>query len=60
VTELRTPAEVAQWLKVSQRTVRHLTKTRQLRPTYIGRLPRYTVADVEAYIAHRRGRDRVA
>lgn len=53
MTELLTPQEVAAWLKVSVRTVRHLTRTRQLRAIYVGRLPRYKVRDVEAYIAHR-------
>ena len=52
MTELLTQTEVAVWLKVRPRTIRKLTQTGQLRPVYIGRLPRYTVTDVEAYIAH--------
>ena len=36
-----TPAEVAEQLRVTTRTVRHLTHSGQLRATYVGRLPRY-------------------
>lgn len=51
MTGLLTPAEVAAILKVSIRTVRRLTASGQLRPVYVGRLPRYTNAEVEAYCA---------
>jgi excisionase family DNA binding protein len=51
VTELLTSAEVADRLKVSVKTVQRLTRGGELRPTYIGRLPRYTERDLEACIA---------
>jgi excisionase family DNA binding protein len=51
-----TQAEVAAALRVTPRTVRELTKSGQLRATYVGRLPRYLPADVKAYLASRRQR----
>jgi excisionase family DNA binding protein len=51
-----TQEEVAEQLCVCVRTVRELTRTGQLRATYVGRLPRYLPADVRAYLAHRMGR----
>ena len=51
MTKLLTPDEVAEILRVSPRTVRRLTASGQLRPVYVGRLPRYTQAEVEAYCA---------
>ncbi len=53
MTELLTPTEVAALLKVSVRFVRHLQATGQLAHVRIGRLPRYRVRDVEAYIRSR-------
>lgn len=51
-----TQAQVAEMLQVDVRTVRRATKSGELRPTYIGRLPRYLPSDVQAYMAHRRQR----
>ena len=49
-----TQQQVAEQLHVSTRTVRQLTRSGQLRATYVGRLPRYLPADVRAYLAARR------
>lgn len=46
---LLTPIEVAEILRVSPRTVRRLIASGQLRPVYVGRLPRFTATEVEAY-----------
>lgn len=51
-----TQTEVSELLRVSPRTIRELTRTGQLRASYIGRLPRYLPADVKAYIVARRQR----
>ena len=51
-----TQAQVAEALQVKPRMVRELTRTGRLRATYIGRLPRYLPADVQAYIVARRQR----
>jgi excisionase family DNA binding protein len=51
VTDLLTPSDVAERLKVSTKTVRRLTAAGELRATYLGRLPRYTERDVEACVA---------
>lgn len=51
-----TQQDVAQRLQVTTRTVRALTRSGQLRASYVGRLPRYEPQDVEAYLAHRRSR----
>ena len=48
---LLTPNEVAEILGVSARTVRRLVSSGQLRPIYVGRLPRFTEQEVEAYCA---------
>lgn len=51
-----TQQQVADLLQLDPRTVRDLRD--ELRPTYVGRLPRYYLADVKAYL--RRRRERVA
>lgn len=43
--------DVAALLGVSARTVRRLVSSGQLRPVYVGRLPRFTEQEVEAYCA---------
>jgi excisionase family DNA binding protein len=49
VNRLLTTDDVAAILGVSARTVRRLIASGQLRPVYVGRLPRFTEAEVEAY-----------
>lgn len=51
-----TQSEVATLLRVTTRMVRQLTRSGQLRATYVGRLPRYLPSDVEAYLRARRQR----
>lgn len=51
-----TQEQVAEALQVTPRYVRRLTRSGQLRATYVGRLPRYFPRDVQAYLAHRRQR----
>jgi excisionase family DNA binding protein len=46
---LLTTDDVAEILGVSARTVRRLVASGQLRPVYVGRLPRFTEAEVSAY-----------
>lgn len=41
--------EVAAILGVSARTIRRLIASGQLRPVYVGRLPRFTEAEIQAY-----------
>lgn len=41
--------DVAEILGVSTRTIRKLVASGQLRPIYVGRLPRFTEAELEAY-----------
>lgn len=48
MTEVLTPQEVAERLKVSTKTVQRLTRDGYLRAVYLGRLPRYTDRAVEA------------
>lgn len=49
MNRLLTTDDVASILGVSARTVRRLIASGQLRPVYVGRLPRFTEAEVEAY-----------
>ena len=49
MTRLLTTNEVAAMLGVSSRTVRRLVASGQIRPVYVGRLPRFTEAEIEAY-----------
>lgn len=51
MTRLLTTNEVAEILGVSARTVRRLIASGQLRPVYVGRLPRFTEAEIGAYVA---------
>jgi excisionase family DNA binding protein len=51
MTRLLTPSEVADVLQVSVRQVRRLVASGQLRPVYVGRLPRFTETEVRAYLA---------
>ena len=46
---LLTTNDVAEVLGVSPRTVRRLIASGQLRPVYVGRLPRFTEAEIRAY-----------
>lgn len=48
---LLTLDEAAAVLRVSVRTVQRLVASGQLRPVYVGRLPRFTQAELEAYCA---------
>lgn len=48
---LLTTDDVAATLGVSARTVRRLIASGQLRPVYVGRLPRFTEAEIRAYCA---------
>jgi excisionase family DNA binding protein len=41
--------DVAEILGVSPRTIRRLIASGQLRPVYVGRLPRFTAAEIQAY-----------
>lgn len=49
MTPLLTTNDVAEALGVSPRTIQRLVSSGQLRPVYIGRLPRFTEAEVQAY-----------
>jgi excisionase family DNA binding protein len=46
---LLTLDEAAAVLRVSVRTVQRLVASGQLRPIYVGRLPRFTEAELQAY-----------
>ncbi len=46
---LLTTDDVAMILGVSVRTIRRLVASGQLRPVYVGRLPRFTEAEIRAY-----------
>jgi excisionase family DNA binding protein len=46
---LLTLDEAASVLRVSVRTVQRLVASGQLRPIYVGRLPRFTTTELEAY-----------
>jgi excisionase family DNA binding protein len=48
---LLTPDDVAERLQVSRRTIQRLVASGQLRPNYIGRLPRFTERELAAYLA---------
>ncbi|WP_327733568.1 helix-turn-helix domain-containing protein [Streptomyces nojiriensis] len=52
---LLTPAEVAEWLKVSEVTVRNKYRAWGLRPQKVGRLLRFRERDVVAYLDGRYG-----
>lgn len=61
--KLLTPAEVAERLRVSAKTVQRLTSSGQLHAIYPGRYPRYTERAIERYVhelEHTRRRRRVA
>jgi excisionase family DNA binding protein len=47
--KLLTLDEAASVLRVSVRTVQRLVASGQLRPIYVGRLPRFTTTELEAY-----------
>lgn len=49
--QLLTPSEVAERLQVSRRTVQRLVASGQLRPVYVGRLPRFTLKELDAFLA---------
>jgi excisionase family DNA binding protein len=51
MTELLTYAEVAQRLRVSERTVRRLVRAGRIRPRYVGRKPVITTRELEAFLA---------
>ena len=51
MNRLLTTDDVAALLGVSPRTIRRLVSLGQLRPVYVGRLPRFTEAEIEAYCA---------
>lgn len=48
---LLTLDEAAAVLRVSVRTIQRLVASGQLRPIYVGRLPRFTMTELEAYCA---------
>lgn len=48
---LLTTEDVARVLGCSPRTIRRLIASGQLRPVYVGRLPRFTDAELQAYLA---------
>ena len=49
MTPLLTTNDVADILGVTPRTVRRLVSSGQLRPIYVGRLPRFTEVEIQAY-----------
>ena len=49
MTPLLTTNDVAEILGVTPRTVRRLVSSGQLRPIYVGRLPRFTEDEIQAY-----------
>lgn len=51
MTELLTLDDVAAQLKVSRRTVQRLARDGRIRAVHIGRLPRFTQREVDAYVA---------
>ncbi|MFD7554368.1 helix-turn-helix domain-containing protein [Streptomyces sp. NPDC059835] len=53
--QLLTPAEVAEWLKVSEVTVKNKYRAWGLRPQKVGRLLRFRERDVVAYLDGRYG-----
>lgn len=52
---LLTPAEVADWLKVSELTIKNKYRAWGLRPQKVGRLLRFRERDVIAYLEKRYG-----
>lgn len=56
VVPLLTLDDVAARLQVSTRTVRRLISSGQLRPLYVGRLPRITERELDAYLAGQRSK----
>ena len=49
MNRLLTTNDVAEILGVTPRTIRRLVASGQLRPVYVGRLPRFTEAEIQAY-----------
>lgn len=52
---LLTPAEVADWLKVSELTIKNKYRAWGLRPQKVGRLLRFRERDVIAYLERKYG-----
>ncbi|OYP19202.1 DNA-binding protein [Streptomyces sp. FBKL.4005] len=52
---LLTPAEVADWLKVSELTIKNKYRAWGLRPQKVGRLLRFRERDVVAYLERKYG-----
>ncbi|MFI8815837.1 MULTISPECIES: helix-turn-helix domain-containing protein [unclassified Streptomyces] len=52
---LLTPAEVAEWLKVSQLTIKNKYRSWGLRPQKVGRLLRFREHDIVAYLERKYG-----
>jgi excisionase family DNA binding protein len=52
---LLTPAEVAEWLKVSEVTVKNKYRTWGLKAQKVGRLLRFRERDIVAYLDSRYG-----
>ncbi|MEU2870143.1 helix-turn-helix domain-containing protein [Streptomyces olivoreticuli] len=52
---LLTPVEVADWLKVSEVTVKNKYRTWGIKPQKVGRLLRFRERDVVAYLDSRYG-----
>ena len=57
VDELYTTQEVADFLRVSEQTVRHLVDRGKLRARHVGRMLRFAKSDVQAYLAAQEVRD---
>jgi excisionase family DNA binding protein len=58
MTALLTLDEVADRLKVSRRTVSRIVKAGQIRPIQVGRHPRVTERELDAYVGSLEGRRR--
>ncbi|MFJ1730240.1 helix-turn-helix domain-containing protein [Streptomyces sp. NPDC088254] len=52
---LLTPAEVADWLKVSELTIKNKYRVWGLRPQKVGRLLRFRERDIVAYLERKYG-----
>lgn len=50
-----TPAEVAEWLQVSEMTIKNKYRAWGIRPQKVGRLLRFRERDVIAYLESRYG-----